>query len=261
MAASFEISAAMFAFIMFMVFLAGFVDASAGGGGIISLPSYVFAGLPAHLALGCNKFSSACGTTVSAFKFWRGGAADIRAAIFAAAGSFAGSAAGSNIALILADSTIRMMLIFILPCAAAVIFLKRNFGEGSASGAYTGHKADAFAFAIGLAIGAYDGLFGPGTGTFAIIAFCAVMKYDIRTASGNAKVLNLASNYASVITFALAGTIVYKIAIPAAICGIAGNYIGARCALDRGARFIRPMMLLVLALLMAKLIWDLVAAV
>ena len=85
------------------------------------------------------------------------------------------------------------------------------------------------------------------------------MKFDLKTASGNAKILNLASNYASLITFAFAGTIMYGVAIPAAVCGIAGNYLGAHCALTKGARFIRPMMLAVLALLLLKLLWDILS--
>lgn len=255
----FEPSALSLLFICFMVFLAGFVDASAGGGGVISLPAYIFTGMPAHFALGCNKFSSSCGTTLAVFKFWRGGAVDIRAAVIAFAGSFVGSAAGAHVALLLSDQTIRTMLLFILPCAALVIFLKRNIPDENRTADIPRRKAAALSFFIGLLIGGYDGLFGPGTGTFAIIAFSMLLKFDLRTASGNAKILNLASNYASLITFAFAGTILYGVALPAALCGVAGNYLGARCALTRGAKFIRPMMLIVLSLLMLKLGWDIAA--
>ena len=259
MAASFEISAMSLILVCLLVFLAGFVDASAGGGGIISLPAYIFTGMPAHFALGCNKFSSSCGTTLAVFKFWRGGAVDIRAAALAAAGSFIGSAAGAKTALMLSDQTLKAMLLVILPCAAVVIFLKRNLGDCDRSAEVDRDRAAALAFLIGLLIGGYDGLFGPGTGTFAIIAFSVLMRFDLKTASGNAKILNLASNSASLTTFALAGTILYGVAIPAALCGIAGNYFGAQCALTKGARFIRPMMLTVLALLMLKLLWDILS--
>ena len=91
MAAGFEISTTSLILVCFLVFLAGFVDASAGGGGIISLPAYIFTGMPAHFALGCNKFSSSCGTTLAVFKFWRNGAVNLRAAAVAAFGSFLGS--------------------------------------------------------------------------------------------------------------------------------------------------------------------------
>ena len=100
-------------------------------------------------------------------------------------------------------------------------------------------------------------MFGPGAGTFAIFAFSSIMKYDLKTASGNAKIVNLASNYASLLTFALAGTVYYQIAIPAGICNIIGNYIGSAYALKKGGKFIRPMMIVVLIFLLGKIAFDL----
>jgi uncharacterized membrane protein YfcA len=240
-----------------MVGFAGFVDAAAGGGGIISLPAYLFTGMPAHFAYGCNKFSGSCGTTLAVIQFWRYGAVDIKAALIAAAGSFIGSAAGSKIVLLLSDQFLTTLLLFVLPCATVIISIKHNFGWENLSNTLSSRTTIILAFLIGLLIGGYDGLLGPGTGTFAIIAFSSIMKYDLKTASGNAKILNLASNYASLITFAFAGTIFYNVAIPAAICGIAGNYLGSACALRKGGKFIRPMMIIVLILLLAKIIFDL----
>lgn len=259
MNAVFEISKTSLLLVCFLVFIAGFVDASAGGGGIISLPAYFFTGMPAHMALGCNKFSGTCGNIFSALKFWRGGAVRIKTAITAAAASFAGSACGSMTALVLSEQVIKTMVLVILPCAAAIIFLRKDMSDEDRSCLLRPVHAAMLAIAIGFLIGFYDGLFGPGTGTFAIMAFSALMGFDLKTASGNAKVLNLASNTASLITFAAAGNILYSIAVPAAVCGIAGNFAGAHMALTRGSKFIRPMMLCVLALLMLKILWDLLA--
>lgn len=242
-----------------LVCFAGFVDASAGGGGTISLPAYIFVGIPPHFALGCNKLSGSCGTTLAVFNFWKSGAIDVKAALIAAAGSFIGAVVGSGIALRLSEQTIKTMLFFILPLAAIIIFAKRNFGEENLSSTITKTKAVILAFFIGFLIGGYDGMFGPGTGTFAIIAFSMLMKYDLKTASGNAKILNLASNYASFATFAIAGSVIYKIAIPAAICGMIGNHFGSRYAIAKGAKFIRPMMVGVLTLLLVKIAYDLLA--
>jgi len=258
LAADFAITFPQLFFVCLMVGFAGFVDAAAGGGGIISLPAYLFTGMPAHFAYGCNKFSGSCGTTLAVIQFWRHGAVDIKAALAAAAGSFIGSAIGSRIVLLLSDQFLKTVLLFVLPCATVMISIKRKFGDNNTSASIGKNKALALAFFIGLLIGGYDGLFGPGTGTFAIIAFSVIMKYDLKTASGNAKILNLASNYASIITFALAGTILYKVAVPAAICGIAGNYLGSSCALAKGAKFIRPMMMGVLTLLLGKIVFDLI---
>lgn len=99
---------------------------------------------------------------------------------------------------------------------------------------------------------------GPGTGTFAIIVFSILMKYDLKTASGNAKILNLASNYASLITYALSGNILWTVAVPAAVCNVLGSYFGSGMALKKGAAFIRPMILVVMILLMIKIVSDIV---
>ena len=257
MGTEFALAPLSYVVVCFFVGLAGFVDASAGGGGLISLPAYLFTGMPAHLALGSNKFSSACGTTLTVIQFWRHRAVDIRAALIAAAGSFLGSAAGAKLALMINNRSLRTMLVFLLPCAAVIIFAKRNFGAEDNSASLKKSTAILLALLIGFFIGGYDGLAGPGTGTFAIMAFALAMKYDLRTASGNAKILNLASNYAAFITFAMSGNVMYKLALPAAVCGIAGNYLGSRCALTSGAKFIRPMMIVVLCLLMLKIVLDL----
>ena len=117
-------------------------------------------------------------------------------------------------------------------------------------------KKALLALGIGLGIGLYDGMVGPGTGTFAIIAFTSLMGFDLRTANGNAKVLNLASNYASLFTYLSSGLVVFPVGIPCAISNIVGNIIGSHFALRKGAKFIRPMMLVVLVLLLGKLITD-----
>ena len=107
-----------------------------------------------------------------------------------------------------------------------------------------------------MGIGLYDGIVGPGTGTFAIIAFTTLMGFDLRTANGNGKVLNLASNYASLFTYLMNGLVMFHIGIPCAVSNILGNLLGSHFALKKGARFIRPMMLVVLVLLLGKLISD-----
>ena len=256
MADAFVVSAPALAFVCFMVFLAGFVDASAGGGGLIAIPAYLFTGMPAHCALGSNKLSSACGTTLSVIKFWRSGAVEPRSAAIAFAASFAGSALGAHIALLLSDAAIKTALLVILPCVALVVLFKRNFGEEGGAREVSKRRAALLSAVIGLLIGGYDGLFGPGTGTFAIIALSIRLGLVLKTSSGNAKILNLASNYASLITFLFADAVIFAVAVPAALCNMAGNYLGSRCALTKGARFIRPMMLCVLAMLMLKLLWD-----
>lgn len=253
---SIQIGLPMLLFLMAMTGFAGFVDSAAGGGGLISLPAYLFAGLPVHYTYGTNKFSAACGTTFATANFFRNGAINIRVGILAALGSFAGSAFGSHIVLLISDAALRTMMLIILPIAAVLILWRRDLPDENRDDGTMNLRKALLALGIGVGIGLYDGIFGPGTGTFAIIAFTTLMGFDLRTAGGNAKVLNLASNYASLITYLSSGLVVFPVAIPCAISGIVGNVIGSHFALKNGAKFIRPMMLVVLVLLLGKLVMD-----
>ena len=238
----------MMAFLVLMTGFAGFVDSAAGGGGLISLPAYLFAGLPPHYTYATNKFSAACGTTFATASFFKSGAMNVKVGVLAAIGSFAGSALGAHIVLLLSDE--------MLPTMMFIILWQRNLPDENRDDGTLNLKKILLALAIGLGIGLYDGIMGPGTGTFAIIAFTTLMGFDLRTANGNGKVLNLASNYASLFTYLMNGLVVFHIGIPCAVSNILGNLLGSHFALKKGARFIRPMMLVVLVLLLGKLISD-----
>jgi len=245
-----------------LVFLAGFIDSAVGGGGTISIPAYLLTGMPAHMAFGTNKLSSCLGTTVAAGRFIKNKAIDLRTAILSGIGALGGAALGSHILLLLDDRTLRLMLIIALPCVAVFLVLRKDkVYEVGHHEDFSKQKTVFLALIIGFGIGIYDGAIGPGTGTFAIIAYNAVMRYDLKTASGNAKVLNLASNLASVVTFAVAGHVIWVIGIPAALFGIAGNYLGSGVAIKKGAKFLRPMLFVVLGLLMIRIIFDFVTGI
>ena len=235
----------MLVFLMCMTGFAGFVDSAAGGGGLISLPAYLFAGLPPHYTYGTNKFSAACGTTFATVNFFRSGAMNIKVGLLAAVGSFAGSALGSHVVLLLSDEALQAMMFVILPIAAVLILWRRKLPDENRDDGTMNAKKAALALAIGL-----------GIGPFAIIAFTTLMGFDLRTAGGNAKVLNLASNYAGLATYLASGLVVFSVGIPCAISGIVGNLLGSHFALKNGAKFIRPMMLVVLVLLLGKLASD-----
>ncbi|MCL2226795.1 MAG: TSUP family transporter [Oscillospiraceae bacterium] len=241
-----------------LVFLAGFIDSAVGGGGTISIPAYLLTGMPAHMAFGTNKLSACLGTAIAAGRFIKNKAIDLRTAVISAVGALIGAALGSQFVLLLDDRTLRLMLIVALPCVAVfLIFRKDKVFEAGHEG-FSRRKTIVLASAIGFAIGLYDGIIGPGTGTFAIIAYNAVMRYDLKTASGNAKVLNLASNFASLVTFAIAGHVLFAVGLPAALFGIAGNYLGAGFAIKKGAKFLRPMLFVVLGLLLLRVVYDFV---
>lgn len=253
----YEITLPVVLLVCFFVGLGGFVDASAGGGGLITLPAYMATGLPVHLVYAANKFSSACGTTFSSAAFLRKGALEGKTALTAAAASFLGSGLAAHLVLRLSDRVLKTLVLVMLPVAAVIIFSQRHQPEENRSGEIPLKKKLCLSALIGFFIGGYDGLIGPGTGTFAILAFTAILKFDLRTASGNAKILNLASNYASLATYLLAGTVPFALAIPCALCNIGGALVGSHFALSRGAKFIRPMLLVVMGLLLVKLASDL----
>ena len=173
------LSLPMLLFLMLMTGFAGFVDSAAGGGGLISLPAYLFAGLPVHYTYGTNKFSAACGTTFATAQFFQKGAMNIRVGLLAAVGSFVGSALGSHIVLLLSDQVLRTMMLIILPVAAVLILWRRDLPDENRDDGTLNAKKAVLALAIGLGIGLYDGIFGPGTGTFAIIAFTTLMGFAL----------------------------------------------------------------------------------
>ena len=246
------ISTQSFVFLMLASFLAGFLDAIAGGGGLITIPAYLISGLPVHMVYACNKFASSCGTAIATLRYYRNKMVDIPVGLLAAAGAFVCSAVAAKIVLVLDAHTLKTMLLVILPVAAVITLINKNMGNDR----FGKRKKYALSVLIGGLIGLYDGLFGSGTGTFALIAFCLILKYDMRTATGNAKFLNLASNCASLAVYILAGTVYWKVAIPAAVLNICGNYAGAGVAIKKGAAVIRKMLIVVIVLLFIKVIYD-----
>ena len=241
------ISTQSFVFLMLASFLAGFLDAIAGGGGLITIPAYLISGLPVHMVYAYNKFASSCGTAIATLRYYRNKMVDIPVGLLAAAGAFVCSAIAAKIVLVLDAHTLKTMLLVILPVAAVITLINKNMGNDNHSDRFGKRKKYALSVLIGGLIGLYDGLFGPGTGTFALIAFCLILKYDMRTATGNAKFLNLASNCASLAVYILAGT---------AVLNICGNYAGAGVAIKKGAAVIRKMLIVVIVLLFIKVIYD-----
>ncbi|MBE7005283.1 MAG: sulfite exporter TauE/SafE family protein [Ruminococcaceae bacterium] len=241
-----------------LVFLAGFVDSVAGGGGIISLPAYLMAGLPAHLAAGTNKVVNGCGTLTATVKYFRNGKVRLRPAVVAAVCALLGAALGAQLASMIPETALKTLMLVALPCVAVFLVVKRDFGLDDAPAAEPEPRREIIVSAlIGLGIGCYDGLLGPGTGTFMILCFTAFLSMDLLTASGCSKAANLASNAGSAVVWILHGSVLWKLALPAVFCSILGNVCGARYALRGGSKKIRGMMFVVLGLLFAKMLYEL----
>lgn len=241
-----------------LVFIAGFIDSIAGGGGIISLPAYIFAGIPIQIAHGTNKFANCIGTSIAARKFLKSGNVSIKPALLSAAGALIGSAIGAQLVVILEEKVLQYCLIIILPIVAVFLMFNKGFGSEDKVRELPKNRLYPLTFFIGLIIGAYDGFFGPGTGTFLVLAFTIICGFNIITGSGNAKIVNLASNFAALIVYLVNGKVFFAVGIPAAICSVLGNYIGAHLAIKKGAKFIKVIILLAITLLFVKVILGLV---
>ncbi len=253
-----ELRLSTFLIVCPLVFLAGFVDSIAGGGGVISLPAYFLAGLPPHFAAGTNKFVACLGTLTSTVKYFRSGKILLKTAVFTAIGALICGAAGAAVALHIPAEVLRIIILIALPVVAVFLSLKRDFGaDGGRETGFTSMKTAVIAFAIGLGIGGYDGLVGPGTGTFLIIAYAGILGTDLLTASGCAKVGNLASNIASLFVYLTGGKVLFALGIPAAAFCMLGNYLGARYAIRGGSRNVKKLMFVVLGLLFLKFILEL----
>jgi uncharacterized membrane protein YfcA len=206
---------------------AGAMDAVGGGGGLVTVPALLAAGLPPHLALGTNKGQSVFGSFAALSRYAHAGLVDRGAAMFAFPLAVAGSAAGVALALAIRPGVLRPVVLVLLIAAAA------------------------------LGIGAYDGFFGPGTGTFLILVLVALLHRPLTRATADAKVVNFGSNLAAVAFFASRGSILWSVALPMAGAQLVGGFVGAHLAVRRGDRLIRAVVVLVVLALVVKIAWDL----
>ncbi|MCL2377176.1 MAG: TSUP family transporter [Defluviitaleaceae bacterium] len=239
-----------------LIFLGGFIDSIAGGGGLITLPAYILTGMPIHMALGSNKFSSFFGTAFSAFNFLRNKKVYLKAMPLSIGFALLGSFFGAYAVLLVDAEILRIILIVIVPIIAIFVLIKKDFGKEDKAHTLKTHVIVLGAAAAALVIGFYDGFFGPGTGTFLILIFTVFLRFDLVTANGNAKIINLSSNAGSLVTFIINGQVAWQLVIIAAVFGIAGNYLGSTLAIKIGAKIIKPLLIMVLAILLFSIIFT-----
>ncbi len=255
--------------LFFTIFFAGLVDSIAGGGGILSIPAYLFLGLPGHIVLGTNKFSSSIGTLFATFRFAKSNKINWVIALISVIFALIGSTIGSRLVLLIPVNFIKILLIILIPIITIITLLpKKNKTKKNNSNveidfvlnqAKQIHDFSYFLIASisSLLIGMYDGFFGPGTGTFFILVYTTLLKMDMTTASGNAKVVNLSSNVAALITFLIYKKVFFPLAVICAFFSIAGNLLGSTLAVKKGSKVIKPIFVLALLLLLSKVLYDL----
>lgn len=234
-----------------MVFLAGFIDSIAGGGGLIALPAYLLAGIDMHTAMGTNKLSSSIGTLSASITYFMHKKILLKVAFFSAFFAFVGSSIGSFIALEVSTKLLEKVLIAIIPIMAILILQKRAEHTDEST-----HLSWVKMAVISLTVGMYDGFIGPGTGTLLIIGFVYWIKMSSTHASANAKIINLSSGIAAMVIFGFKGHVDYRLGLLAALFSIVGNVLGAHFTLKWGKKIIQPLLVMVLFLLMITLILE-----
>lgn len=238
------------------VFLASFMDAIAGGGGIISVPTYLLAGLPMHYALGTNKLSAALGSMASTGRFIKSGYVDWKLGIPSIVLALIGSHFGTRLQLMISEVYLQYLLLIVLPVVAFVVLRQRQLPEQR--GEIAPGRQMIIVYLASLLVGAYDGFYGPGTGTFLLLIFCNLGKLDVRTAGGNVKLVNLASNIGALVTSFLSGKVFLVLGLIAAVTSFLGHFFGAGLAIKNGSKIVKPAVIIVLILLAAKVIQGLI---
>lgn len=244
----------MFFVVCPLVFLAGFVDAIGGGGGLISLPAYLLAGVPIHQAIATNKLSSACGTGLATLRFIKKGLVNWKLAGPTILLAMLGSSLGANASMAMEEGIMEQVLIFVLPVSAFVVLNPRLFRDNENAELKLDTKTWITALVSSLVVGFYDGFYGPGTGTFLIIAFTVFAGLSLCSANAQAKIINLTTNLTSLTIFLLNGQVIFLLGIAAAVCNMIGGYLGAGLAISKGSRITRPVIILVLGLLLLKVL-------
>ncbi len=244
----------------FFAFLAGFVDSMVGGGGLIQLPALLvlLPGVPVPTVLGTGKLASLAGTAAALRRYLRPGSAVAvrwRTVVLTAvvAGGFAllGAQAVSH----LHRELVRPLVLGLLVVMAGYTLWRKDFGQLHAP-RLSGYRELLTGAGLGVALGFYDGFFGPGTGSLLLFAFVGLFGYNFLTASASAKFVNVATNLAGLSYFVATGQVLYHVALPMAACSVLGSTLGARLALRRGTGFVRVLFLFVVGGFILKLGWE-----
>ena len=239
---------------------AGFVDAVVGGGGLVQLPALAiaFPGASPVQILATNKLAGTCGTSVSSLTYYRRVRPDPRTFLPLMAVAFAGSAAGAVVASYVPRSAFDPVVLVALVVVGAYVLLRPDVGEVTEL-RFTGRQHTLAAVLAGLFIGFYDGVLGPGTGSFFVFTLVGLLGYSLLEASAKAKMANWATNVAALSVFASQGAVVWQVGLLVGACQLVGSYVGARTAVSRGSRFVRIFFVVVVSAFIVKIGSDVVA--
>ncbi|MFG2558036.1 sulfite exporter TauE/SafE family protein [Streptomyces sp. NPDC048496] len=240
---------------------AGWIDAVVGGGGLLLLPALLLGlpHVPAAYVLGTNKAVAIVGTSGAAVTYVRKAPVKVGTAVRIGLMALAGSMTGAFFAAGISSDVLRPVIMVVLLAVAAFVMLRPQFGKEAGGGTdrkVARARTVTAIVLVGGGIGFYDGLFGPGTGTFLVLALTAVLHLDLVTASATAKIVNVCTNAGALAMFAYQGSVLWQLAALMAVFNLAGGLLGARMALRKGSEFVRGVLLVVVFSLVAKLAFD-----
>lgn len=242
---------------MLAAFAAGFVDAVVGGGGLLQLPALLLVPSVSPLqALAVNKLASVCGTTTSSVTYLRRVSPDLRTALPMAGLALVGSVGGALCASLLPSSVFRPLILVVLVGVLAYTIAKPRLGE-STELRFEGRRLRVAAGGAGLVIGFYDGMIGPGTGSFLVFTLVGWLGFGFLEATAKAKIVNVATNVGALLVFIPQGIVLWGLGLAMGACNMAGAYLGARVAAAKGSQFIRVFFLIVVSVLIVRLGYDL----
>lgn len=239
-----------------VAFAAGWVDAIAGGGGLVSLPAIFLAGVPAHVALGTNKAQAICGTTVATLRYAWSGQVDFRRLRGWVPLCLLGSALGTSAVLLLSPDLVKPLFLPVF-LGLGLYMLRRSDVGAARRPELDTRPRFLVATALIFAVGFYDGFFGPGTGVFLFLVLVLLLGYDALRATGSVKLMNWATNLASLLVFAVRGKIFWPVALVMGACNAAGGLVGSHMAVRKGQSLIRRIVVLVVFAMSLRLAWDL----
>jgi hypothetical protein len=195
------------------------------------------------------------GTTLTTWRFWKAGYIQLKLSLLCAVFALIGSTCGANLALLVDDRIFKIILLFILPLTALYVFKSKGMDTAGKDPLSPG-KTAVIAAALALVIGVYDGFYGPGTGTFLLLLLTGLAHMDLNSAAGTTKVINLSTNIAALVTYLINGKIYLTLGLVAGIFGIAGNYLGSRSFTQNGAKIVKPLIGVVLAIFFVRILWE-----
>lgn len=243
------------AFLAIAGFVAAFIDSQVGGGGAISIPALMAAGLPPHLALGTNKLAATGASLTATVTYVRAGTVLPRVTAWLAPAAAIGAALGVAGVLLVDPGIVQILVLVLMGVITVYVLIQKEFGEHDR---YEGLTTGSLALALVLTtvIGFYDGFLGPGTGSFLIFAYIGVLGFDFLKAAGHGRVMNFTSNIASLAVFWYSGQVDVIAGLPMLLAMLVGAHAGSRFAIKHGSRWIKPLFVLITLALMAKLLWD-----